>query len=498
MNNKTEWKFYPLYALGKTELKIGLEMESGVQLLYSNRIGASKEFGIYLDLAGTMLMEEFSAEALKGFYDLDFGWYHETSLVFRHDGLFNDVNLEMVVQKKKEPWIVLSNVNIVKKLNTLDKYYIKDNKFLLVKPTVTYYNLIDKKETTLDLPLDKLTLYIDGKPVEKVENFYVIDNKYLDQSNKITATWTYEGKVHEHDIYVKLIRSKIKETFVSSLVASEILHVYENVWSYYNGSKYGLVTAEGTVFPARYDRHFHYGPAGVCSYRNNEYTCFENNNYTKEILGDGWGIEPYQWDLVYDSSKKWLYAYTYDMDYNEMLAAPYGLDKLTRSRNAMVARVSVGSGATKEYAYDWTERNEFALINLQVQSSGVKYNLLTGFDFKAFVYIDALDAFEYLGTRNQAYYIVKGKNNLWGILESTGKLTVNMEYDRILGNSKESNDPKATFFTVVKDGTFRVIDANGNSFYEGVTGEKLSQTIGDTFWKLVNNQWFSVDLGMNE
>ena len=468
--------------MGEVEAKFGLEVGSGVQLAHMTKLGGQLEFGIYVRGKGLIYMKNPLSLDMDGFFEVNAGIYRTADIVLKDESKFLNYDYRARAIKEEHSFMKLSNLEVLSGNNFSSKYYIRDNQLKLTPIQLKMYHLLDDTYHDVTVNSSDVKIYIGDTELVVKNNVAQLDSSLLNKKHKVDFVWLYNGKEIKDSFQTEFIESKIIEKPFSSLEASEIIWVTENIWSYKKGNRYGLITEANKVIDAMYTSHFHYF-SDICSYRSGNYVGY-TTRLDKEIECNGWGIT--EWGLLYDSSKKW----TYYEDYG-MYVRPENryLDKYVA-----LQRVVVGSGADKFFSFDGSIRDEFAIAEISKSSSDFSVKLLTNFDYTSVRYFR--NNFAYPGANKPALFVVRGKNKKWGIVDSSGKQTVELIYDKFLDESKTSDNHSKTFFSVIKDGKHMIISGMGEVMYEAEKDEVLSEINGTKFWSQRNGKWFLMDLGI--
>lgn len=483
-SSKSENSIKDIYLLGQIDAKLGVKIESGVQLAHMAKLGGQIGFGAYVDAKGLLSSKTLFKSEVKGYYEIDLGSYYDTDFVLKQGNKFLNYEYKLSAVKEKTSFMKMSTLEVLSDSNLSNRYYIRDNQLKLSPITLKMYHLIDKKYREIDVKPEDIKLTIGDTELIVNNSMIQLDSSQLNKTHQINLVWSNNGKIHNHSFEVEFIESKIIEKPFPNLEASEIVWVTDNVWSFRKGNRYGLITHEKVLVEPTFDSHFRGSINSICASKRDDYVCFENQDFKNEQWGMGYGIE--YWGLFYDTNKKW----TYYSDYG-MYVRP---ENDYFRRYVAIQRIVVGSDADKYFSFSGTEKNEFAIAEISKTSSDFTVKLLTPFDYVSVKYTHS--SWTFPESNKPALFVAKGKNNKWGIVDTTGKQMVDLVYDQIIDKSKESDNASKTYFTVVKDGKYYVISGVGEVMYEAEDKEVISEMSGTNFWSQRAGKWYLMDLGI--
>jgi hypothetical protein len=428
---------------------------------------------MYASIDGVIRSSNMLAKPLSalGYYEFEFGRYHESSLFFYSINNLIKSEYEYIVHETKIPLATMSNAHTFHKIKT-QPMVLLDGKFVISSLDVEYYHVISREFTTVPINLDTLKILVNGSEIQKDGNAYLAHPMTLGV-NAVTLQWVYQGNTYTQEVELELVQRLGAETLIANLQADEIVFVKDGYWSYKHNNKYGVVTPDGVIVPALYDSHFFESPDNqICSYREGDFVGFaEDLSQEVPCWGWGWNIDGY----YYDTTKKWLYEF----DYSDVLQKP-SLSHINQQRTVIAQRVIVGSGASEDEAADYRLINEYALLSIIKTESGHQIVPLTRFE-----YTDMRSVFH----ENQFVYIMKAKNGLWGLLDHTGKTLIEPTYNQFV-----QPNGAMSHFSVISKGQYFVIDKNNTILIEGEVNEVFTGVYNNIFWIKRGSQWYVVNI----
>ncbi|MBS3972441.1 MAG: hypothetical protein KGZ84_05475 [Erysipelotrichia bacterium] len=463
----------PIELVGSYHVKSGIGLSAAVEFLGPLKFGGEVVVGMYASIDGVISSSNMLATPLNalGYYEFEFGRYHESSLFFYNTSNLIKYEYEYPINETKIPLASISNAHTFHKIKT-HPMVLLDGKFVISSIDVEYYHVISRDFTIVPINQDTLKVLVNGSVLQKDGNAYLAHPLVLGK-NAVTLQWVYHGNTYTQDVELELVQRLGEETLIANLQADEIVFVKEGYWSYKHNSKYGVVTPDGFIVPAIYDSHFFESPDNqICSYREGDFVGFAED-LSREVpcWGRGWDVEGY----YYDTTKKWIYEF----DYSDVLQKP-SLSHINQQRTVIAQRVIVGSGASEEEAADYRLMDEYALLSIIKTESGHQIVPLTRFDFTDIRSVTH---------DNQNVYMVKAKNGLWGLLDHTGKTLIEPTYNQFV-----QTNGAMSHFSVISKGKYLVIDKNNTILIKGEMKEVFTGVYNNIFWIKRGLQWYVVNI----